>query len=124
MLQARSIRNPIPRRAISARFPLPVGLRRVHPVTRALAPVARALRIFREQLAPLGCKVEFSEGGEDGVFISLPSVGFSDYGRDLDEAIQNFVERAREVAAMRKAPGERWTKGLEAQHQLLKKALG
>ena len=123
MLEPRRRFNPSPMRAAGKRVPRPMPMRPARVAVHALAPSARIQRVFWNHLAPLGCKIEFGPSEEGGVFITLASVDLSDYGRTLEDAIQNFVERAREVAAMRKAPGETWTKGLEAQHRLLKKAL-
>lgn len=53
----------------------------------------------------------------------MASIRLTDYGPTLEQAILNFVESAQEVADMKKAPGERWTKDLETQHRILKKAL-
>ncbi|MBS1765987.1 MAG: hypothetical protein JST05_01095 [Acidobacteria bacterium] len=115
--------NPSHETRPGSRFPAPRIFRPIPPVRRALAPLARTRRIFHERLAPLGAKVEFGSEQEGGVFITLPVAGLSEYGASLDEAVQNFVEAALEVVSMEKARGERWTKGLEAQHRLLKKAL-
>jgi hypothetical protein len=90
----------------------------------ALSPSERAFRVFRDRLAPLGCKIEFGPPEEGGVFISLPEFHLSDFGPTQEEAIRNFVETAQEVASMQKRPGERWSKDLETQHRLLKKVLG
>lgn len=83
----------------------------------------RCRRIFKERLEPLGCEIEFEPGGS-GTFIEIPSIRLTDYGATCGQAIINIVESALQVAAMRKAPGERWTKDLEEQHRVLKKALG
>jgi hypothetical protein len=110
--------NPIP-----GRYPHPVFLRKTVPRVHALTPMERAERIFKERLAPLGCRVEFGPTGEGGVFIEMASIRLTDYGQTLEQAILNFVESAREVADMKKAPDEQWTKDLEHQHSVLKKAL-
>lgn len=106
------------------RFPLPVMVRQSRLRIHALSPAERSQRIFKERLAPLGCRIEFGPADEGGVFIELPSIRFTDYGATLEQAILNFVESAQEVASMRKAPGEQWTKDLEDQHRVLGKALG
>lgn len=110
--------DPIP-----GRYPLPVSFRQTKPRVHALPPAERAERIFKERLAPLGCRVEFGPNGEGGVFIEMASIRLTDYGPTLEQAILNFVESAKEVAGMKKAPGEKWTKDLENQHRVLKKAL-
>lgn len=110
--------DPVP-----GRYPLPVLLRQTKPRIHALPPAERAERIFRERLAPLGCRIEFGPANEGGVFIEMASIRLTDFGPTLEQAILNFVESAQEVADMKKATGERWTKDLEAQHRVLKKAL-
>lgn len=115
--------NPCRESRPGARFPRPQHLRRWPRAVRALAPMARAHRIFQERLAPLGCRIEYGPASEGGVFISLPAIGLSEYGASLDEAVRNVVEAAQEVARLQRGRGERWTKKLEAQHRILKKAL-
>jgi hypothetical protein len=122
-MEVKLHRNPSPAEKRGLRFPLPRPIRAPKRRVHALTPFERAQRVFMERLAPIGCRIEFGPKEEGGVFITMPSIDLSDYGPTLEDAIQNFVESAREVALMRKAPGESWTKALEAQHRLLKKAL-
>ena len=115
--------NPRPRPA-SALPSMRFKAHQERPRRFALSPSERALRIFRDRLAPLGCKIEFGPKEEGGVFIGLSEVHFSDFGATLEEAIRNFVESAQEVASMRRRGGERWSGDLEAQNRLFKKVLG
>lgn len=89
-----------------------------------MRPPKDLMRVFKARLAPLGYKLEIGpseEGG--GVFIEIPLLKLTDYGRTMEDAIGNLVEKAYEIASERRTEGEGWTVGLAAQVYTLRRIL-